>query len=309
MSEKNLKAHRVLVVLVTYNGIECLSKCLASLKNSVVPIWTIVIDNNSNDGTTTYIKKNYPSVLLIENKENLGFGRANNIGLKYAIENKFEYVFLLNQDAWIKPDAIAKVIEFQKAQPGFGIISPVHLNGLCTELDKSFSKFVPYETLMEVKNSKFSFIETYFVNAAAWLISMECLLKVGGFDPLFIHYGEDRDYCYRATYHGFKIGVAMNAFISHERVYSPSNEFRKYDNTLWTVGLAHVKNVLNSLCYNYTSWSIIRSRKILKYIISMRIKLVYAELKTTARLFSNYKKIKLAREISKTTSAAFLSEG
>jgi len=56
-----------------------------------------------------------------------------------------------------------------------------------------------------------------FVNAVAWLISRECLETIGGFDPLFFHYGEDDNYSQRVIYHGFKIGVLLKVFVIHDR--------------------------------------------------------------------------------------------
>ena len=56
-----------------------------------------------------------------------------------------------------------------------------------------------------------------YVNCAAWLVSKECIRKVGGFDPLFFHYGEDENYCQRVHYHGYKIGVSTIAKIRHDR--------------------------------------------------------------------------------------------
>ena len=56
-----------------------------------------------------------------------------------------------------------------------------------------------------------------FVNAAAWLISKDCLSVIGGFDPLFFHYGEDENYCQRARFHNIKIGIANFALIKHDR--------------------------------------------------------------------------------------------
>src|SRR5690606_31512456 len=56
-----------------------------------------------------------------------------------------------------------------------------------------------------------------FVNAAGWLLSRNILENIGGFDPIFFHYGEDDNYCQRAQYHGFKIGIVPNAFLLHDR--------------------------------------------------------------------------------------------
>ena len=95
---------KIFVIIVTYKGNQWYERCFTSLRNSEYPVQTIVIDNASNDGTVEYIRENFPEIYLIESEENLGFGRANNIGMRYALDHGCDYVFLLNQDAWIKPE-------------------------------------------------------------------------------------------------------------------------------------------------------------------------------------------------------------
>ena len=78
MEDKQLK---VFVIVVTYKGMQWYDRCFTSLRNSTIPIQTIVVDNASGDGTVEYIKENYPEIMLIESKENLGFGKGNNLAL------------------------------------------------------------------------------------------------------------------------------------------------------------------------------------------------------------------------------------
>jgi GT2 family glycosyltransferase len=214
---------KVIVVIVSYNPLQWIEKCLDSLKSSSFLIETIVVDNNSSDGSQEIIKKYYPEVKLILSNENLGFGRANNIGIKKAYESGADYVFLLNQDAWIEFDTIKKLIEGHKKKPQYGILSPVHLNGKGDALDYNFSLYVNplkcknlYSDIY-LKNYEESIYEVEFVNAAAWLISRECIERVGGFNPSFFHYGEDNNYIQRANYYKLKVGVLPNCNIYHDR--------------------------------------------------------------------------------------------
>ena len=75
-----------------------LQNCLEAIKKSTYPVDTIVIDNGSTDSTVLFIKSNYPEVHLVESGKNLGFGQANNVGMRYALEQNADYVYLLNQD-------------------------------------------------------------------------------------------------------------------------------------------------------------------------------------------------------------------
>jgi GT2 family glycosyltransferase len=215
---------KVIAIIVTYNGIKWYQKCFDSLINSIIPIEIIAIDNNSVDETVPFIKDNYPKIKLIENSENLGFGKANNIGLQYAIEQNADFVFLLNQDAWIKPDTIEKLIA-QMHQSDYGILSPIHLSGDEKKLDFGFARYISADHCPDfisdfVANGK-AIDKVYpikFVNAAMWLMSRDCLNTVGGFAPIFPHYGEDFNYTDRCKYHKQKIGIYPYAIGIHDRV-------------------------------------------------------------------------------------------
>ena len=212
---------KVLVIIVTYNAMQWIAKSIQSVMESEIPLDLFVIDNMSTDNTVKHIKENYPSIKLVQNKANLGFGAANNIGLQYALDYNYPYVYLLNQDAWIKPDTIRLLIETNMAAPQYGILSPMQMQSNEKELDKNFSvvfsKAAQTGSLILVKS----------VMAAHWLISRECLLEVGGFSPTFRHYGEDDNYCDRTRQKGFKIGIVTKAIAVHDRSNRTSNAPKK----------------------------------------------------------------------------------
>ncbi len=76
---------KIKAIIVTYNGLKWIDKCFSSLYKSETPLEIITIDNGSVDGSIDKIKKNFPQVEIIENGKNLGFGKANNIGLSMAL--------------------------------------------------------------------------------------------------------------------------------------------------------------------------------------------------------------------------------
>lgn len=210
----------VFVIVVTHNGADTIFDCLKSVEDSKFPLQTIVVENASTDNTPTIISQ-FQNVIYLAQAVNLGFGRANNVGMKYAIEHGADFVFLLNQDAIIRPETLEVLVNYAAAHPDFGILSPLHLDGDGVEID---SKVVMYLTknrtdfLSDLYFRKMKELyEVSFINAAAWLISKECVHKVGGFDDLFFMYGEDDDYCHRAQMHGFRIGVLPGSTIFHKR--------------------------------------------------------------------------------------------
>ncbi len=202
-----------------------LKRCLDNLISGSCQPHIIVIDNNSKDDTINFIKKNYPVVQLIETGKNHGFGQGNNMGLAIAVNSAADYVFLMNQDVYVETDTLEKLINAHKNNPEFGILSPIHLNGTGDEFDDHFYKFLMESDIKEVitteilnKKKSGDIIDTSFVNAAAWLISRECLLKTGGFDPIFFHYGEDDNYAQRVLFKGLKIGILTTTKIYHDKL-------------------------------------------------------------------------------------------
>ncbi|MDD5275574.1 MAG: glycosyltransferase family 2 protein [Methylovulum sp.] len=243
------------VIVVTYNGVHWLEKCFGSLVNTNTPLKILAIDNASTDGTPEQIKKQFPQVELIETGANLGFGKANNIGLIKAMENSADYVFLLNQDAWVEPDTIEKLIEVNQNRPEFGILSPIHMNGQGTALDINFAFCIrpsgcPNLISDIITKNLNAVYETRYVNAAAWLLSNKCLTKVGGFDPIFPHYGEDDDYLNRTLYHGLKIGIVPHTRIYHDRVCKPFNQFELDQKRLLISNIVQLKAYPNSFKFN-----------------------------------------------------------
>ena len=236
---------KLFVIVVTYKGKQWYDRCFTSLRNSTIPVQTIVVDNASNDGTVEYIKENYPEIILIESKENLGFGKGNNLAMKYAYEHGCDYVFLLNQDAWLdRDDTLEKLVSLSKKYPEYGIVSPMHLDAEKKSLNMA----------LELGNNKCSMrmlsdlfcgelkdlYQTNYINAAAWLLPRKTLNIVGGFDPIFKHYEEDDNYLNRVLYHRPKVGICPHASVVHDHHDSPqSNEkhaLREQQNLLvvWT---------------------------------------------------------------------------
>ena len=212
----------VYAIIVTYNAEPWIAKCLQSLISSSVQPHIVVIDNGSADATLDIIKQKFLRIELIESKTNLGFGQANNIGINLADENKADYVYLINQDAWFVEDALEKLIEIHLQHEQFGILSPMHITAGNDELDYNFSLYITPNRCPDFYSDLYfnklkTVYETDFVNAAGWLISKKCLENVGLFDSLFYHYVEDLNYCHRVTYHGFKIGICPGVKMVHDR--------------------------------------------------------------------------------------------
>lgn len=284
----------VFVIIVSYNGSKWYEKCFHSLMNSDILLNVVVIDNASTHKPTDLIQTKFNTFHIIELSENLGFAKANNIGIKYALENGADYVFLLNQDAWIEPDTIGRLLHSFKNQNNVGIVSPIHMNGAGNALDKNFSFYMPFDFISDAYLNRLkSEYLTKTVNAAAWLVSAECLRKVGGFDTLlFMHYGEDDNYCQRIEYHGFKLIINTQARIHHDR--ENRGEESEYRDAIWkeiNADLHEKVNLgnINDINVNMDNLIKILQSKYIKNLFFLRIKKV-KYIKQKIRLYNQIDK-------------------
>ena len=222
---------KITAIIVTYNGRKWVDRCLGSLRNSSVGVDVFVIDNGSTDQTVPYIKENYPEADVFASKENLGFAKANNIGIKRALERGADYVFLLNQDAWVEAGTLGSLIQTFSDDPSAGIAAPVQTNGEGTALDAYFTAYLSDAVISDLYlHTVKDYYSLPFLNAAAWLISSECIKRVGGFDTsLFFHYGEDINYCQRVLFHHYKIVLNTKCIFHHDREFrfGKEKEYRK----------------------------------------------------------------------------------
>lgn len=201
----------ILVIIVTFNGMQWIERCISSVKASTVPADILVIDNASTDGTPQWLQRH--GVEVIQNSANIGFGAANNIGLKRVLDQGYAYAYLLNQDAYLLPDTMERMLEHFD-ETVYGVLSPIQYDGSGKKMDRNFSK----KCKRAIKKSGDDPVANIrFVMAAHWMISRGCLLNTGGFSPAFKMYGEDDNYCDRARWHGFGVGVVKDAGGIHDR--------------------------------------------------------------------------------------------
>jgi len=247
----NNKYTSVLSIVVTYNAENWLDTCLNSLLESSIKTDIVVVDNASSDKTLSIISQKYPLVNLVKQEKNLGFGKANNLGFRKALSEGYNFVFLLNQDAAIKKYTLERLISCSKENPSYGILSPLqyydenNLDYLFEFYLRKLEKVITYLLNYKSNPSKNNLIDIPFVNAAIWLITSKCLKKMGGFDPLFQHYGEDVEFCNRARYYGFKAGVCFDTEAYHFRKQGKKNynTFNKIHNKYYINFLVEMKKL------------------------------------------------------------------
>ena len=247
---------RIYTIVVTYNAMQWIDRCLSSLRLSSVSVVPVIVDNGSQDNTVEYIRTHFPEAIVLEQKKNLGFGQGNNKGIEYALANNATHVLLLNQDASIRPDTIDKMLAHDD---GMHLLSPVHLNGSEDHIDRLFYQHTLIESaatngLIEnlLLNGKANTCyDVEYVNAACWLLPISMVRRIGGFNPLFTHYGEDDNYIQRIHFHRMGVRLVTNAFIAHDRnahgnekIYQRGVFYRKRLLIETNIGLSHKERFL-----------------------------------------------------------------
>ncbi len=207
----------VIIIVITYNGANYLERLFNSIINFEPNTDILVIDNNSRDNSVAIIEK-FENIKLIQLDRNLGFGRANNIGLKYALDNSYNYVFLFNQDTYLSKSIFRELIQISNFNNNFCLLSPLQMDGTNTKLESSFEKFLYESGFISQKfiNPDEDLFKLNFVQAASWFIPIQIIKLVGGFDPIFFHYGEDNNYCQRLEFFKVPIYVVQSLSICHD---------------------------------------------------------------------------------------------
>ena len=208
------------IIVVNYNGLHHLRKCLPSLLAQDYPgCEVLVIDNASQDGSAEYVRQEFPWVTLLCNQINLGYAAANNQGFRQVTG---EFVAVLNPDTQVEPGWLRALVSTLQEDPAAGLATPrilmmddpgrinacgndITFTGLtfCRGLDQPAERYAGAETVSAV-------------SGAAFVIKHDVLDQIGGFDEDFFTYYEDTDLSLRAMLAGYKCLYVPEAVVYHK---------------------------------------------------------------------------------------------
>lgn len=201
------------VVIVNYNVRYFLELCIKSVQAAITEIDAeiIVVDNNSSDESCVVLKRLFPDVRLVENKENVGFSVANNQGV--AIANG-EYVCVLNPDTVVAEDTFAQLLAFSETKNNLGIVGCKLIDGSGKFLPESkrnvptqriaIKKFIGYSDEYYASGVKATEVGKVSVFVGAFMfLAKKIYQEVGGFDERYFMYGEDIDLSYSVLNAGY----------------------------------------------------------------------------------------------------------
>ena len=226
------------IVIVNYNVRyfleQCILSCIEASKNLKVEI--IVVDNNSTDDSVSFLQNNYPNIILIENKQNVGFSKANNQAVAIA---KGKYILILNPDTVIAEDTLDTIYKFAQKKQNLGILGTKLIDGSGNFLPES-KRGIPTPSVSFNKLFGISSKQTgkYYAThisenesgVVAILVGAFMFLKqsiyneVDGFDEAYFMYGEDIDLSYKVLNKGYQ-----NYYFSNTQVIHYKGESTKRD--------------------------------------------------------------------------------
>lgn len=215
----------VSVIIPTFNSeqtiIDCLSSVTTQTKNLLE---VIVVDNNSQDKTIEVAKEQKGPIKVISQNKNLGFSKANNIGVAAS---HGEYLMFLNPDTKVTSGAIDKMLEFYQIHTDAGVVAPKLIDGqgqvqpsvrklpTIWRAVKEYYFHFKNEYQAYVPETKDDYVVVESVVGAAMLIKKSVYQKVGGFDNRFFLYYEDLDLCKKILQSGLKIYYLPQVMIKH----------------------------------------------------------------------------------------------
>lgn len=212
---------RLFVVVATYNGMEWIDRCCESVFGSTHQSVLVVVDNCSTDGTADRIEQRYPQAVVMRNRQNEGFGKANNRGIRYALDNAADYIYLLNQDAWVEANVFEGLIDIMERNPQYGCTGPMQMTASGLKVNRNFQVWLDCRHTPNFLNDCYmgtvgELYESHPFPADNWLLRREVFERVGGFSPVFPHYGEDSELSNRMIYFGFRFGICPHLRAAHD---------------------------------------------------------------------------------------------
>ena len=218
----------VSIVLLNWNQEVDTLECLDSVARLAYPSFSVVVvDNGSTDGSPEAVERwsieNLP-VTLIRNSENLGFVSGSNMGIQHALTTGTDYVFLLNNDTVVRPEALTILVATAEQADDIGMVGPkIYRYGEEPVLDSAGTRTIPWLAQgfltghgEEDTGQYDEVVEMPYVTGTALLVKQAVLQKVGLMDEDFIHFFDDFDWGLRAQKAGYRLALEPKAVILHK---------------------------------------------------------------------------------------------
>lgn len=227
-------------IILNWNGWRDTVQCLDALKGCCYSrLGIIVVDNGSSDDSAGKIRGAYPEIRLLESGKNLGFAGGNNIGIRHALSEGAEYVWLLNNDAAPAPDALSELVAKAQTDKAIGAVSSICYYADSPSKVQAWAGARVNLWIGYGRNSTEPRRDEWFdsLNGTSILIAREALQEVGLLDEGFFLYWEDTEFCLRLRKKGWRLAAAPNSRVLHKVNASTSGDRFILDRFQTTSGL------------------------------------------------------------------------
>jgi GT2 family glycosyltransferase len=224
---------KIAVVIPNWNGAKDLADCLDSLLVQSVSVHIIVVDNGSVDNSLSLLKDSYPTVEVIKLRKNRGFAGGVNPGIKKSMQDGYEYVALLNNDAIADKNWLKHLRDFMDKHPQAGIATSKIKDSNKKLLDSTGDIYTVWGLPFprgrgEPANEKYDqHTEVFGASGGASIYRNKMLEQIGTFDEDFFAYYEDVDLSFRAQLAGWRISYVPNAIVYHQ-ISATSNRIKNF---------------------------------------------------------------------------------
>lgn len=180
----------------------------------------ITVDNDSSDGVVSALRKEFPQITVIENSQNLGFAEGNNVGIRYALEQNADYIFLLNNDAIVEPGCLKRLLDVAEANHEIGMVCPTvvsHFNRSITYLGgKIHWAIAAGEEIERSPEGLPEIVDVDYAPGCALLVKTKVIRRIGLLDPRYFAYFEDTDWSARCHQAGYRVVAVPKARVVHK---------------------------------------------------------------------------------------------
>jgi GT2 family glycosyltransferase len=211
------KGPRVYIVVLNWNGWQDTVACVTSVRALTYDDYrVVVVDNGSSDGSVERVRTACPEVEILEAGENLGFSGGNNIGIRFALHQGAEYVWLLNNDTTVDPSALSAMVECAETDSLIGAVGSVIFDWSEHERVQSWGGGrITFSTGRSIHLDQRGNID--FLTGASLLLRSRALRDVGLLDDNYFMYWEDADISMRIRKAGWSLAVADDAAVFHKQ--------------------------------------------------------------------------------------------
>lgn len=239
----------IISVILNTNRRQDTLECLASLQESTyINHKMIVLDNASSDGSVEAIRAAFPAVEIIELTENLGYAGNNNVGIKAALAQGADWVFVLNEDTILDPECLTHLIDAGESDQRIGIVGPmVYHHDEPDVIQSAGGKLGRYWQSIHLAKNEIDQGQFTVPHLVDWISGCGILVRravidqVGAIDERYFYYWEETEWCIRAGKAGWRIVHVPQAKLWHkgvQRDYRPKPSLMYYGTRNWLLTLA-----------------------------------------------------------------------